>query len=177
MQELPMIARDIFLNLSPIDHRYYLVNKPLFDKLSLYISEDANIRYCIKVETALLKTHIKSEGSKDNFDTEFKELDNLSSGIDIEEIYREEEKTNHNIRALVNVLTRYVPSKWKHFVHLGATSVDILDTASSLQYRDVMINVVIPLLIDLENELIKLTLKESKTPQVGRTHGDRKSVV
>ena len=171
MQELPMITRDIFLNLSPIDHRYYLVNKSLFDKLSLYISEDANIRYCIKVEIALLKTHIKSEGFNDNFDAEFKKLDNLSSRIDIEEIYREEEKTNHNIRALVNVLTRYVPSKWRHFVHLGATSVDILDTASSLQYRDALINVIIPLLIDLENELIKLTLKESKTPQVGRTHG------
>lgn len=170
-----MVSRNIFLNISPIDHRYYLANKGLFDKLASYISEEANVRYCIKVEIALLKTHMIFSNSADISDTsqneKFKELESIETKIDPGEIYAEEEKTHHNIRALVNVLKKYVPEKIKNLVHLGATSADILDTAASVQYRDALKEVVIPLLIELEKKLIDITLHESDTPQVGRTHG------
>lgn len=167
-----MISRNIFLSISPLDHRYYLANRVLFDKLASYISEEANLRYCIKVEIALLKNHMIFSNILDgSLEKNLKELDSIETKIDPEEIYSEEEKTHHNIRALVNVLKKYVPEKLKNFVHLGATSVDILDTASSVQYRDVVKEVVVPLLIELENKLINITLNESATPQVGRTHG------
>jgi len=32
----------LFQNLSPLDHRYYLSNKDLFDRLALYLSEEAS---------------------------------------------------------------------------------------------------------------------------------------
>ena len=170
-----MISRNIFLSISPIDHRYYLANSVLFDRLASYISEEANIRYCVKVEIALLKTHMIFSNSANirnsSLKKYLKDLDSIESKIDPEEIYREEDKTHHNIRALVNVLKKYVPEKLKYLVHLGATSADILDTASAVKYRDVVKEVVVPLLIELENRLIDITLDESKTPQVGRTHG------
>ncbi len=56
-------------------------------------------------------------------------------------------------------------------MHLGATSVDILDTAASLRYRDVTRAVLLPLLADLEEALVRLARAEADTPQVGRTHG------
>jgi adenylosuccinate lyase len=56
-------------------------------------------------------------------------------------------------------------------VHLGATSVDILDTAAALRYRDVTFQVLLPALLDLERELIRLARDEADTPQIGRTHG------
>ncbi|MDC7126701.1 MAG: lyase family protein, partial [Spirochaetales bacterium] len=94
-----------------------------------------------------------------------------SEEISPEEVYAEEEKTQHNIRALVNVMKKKVPDELKPFIHLGATSVDILDTASSMKYRDVVRNVVLPELIKLENNLSQIAAAEAYTPQVGRTHG------
>ncbi|HOX92551.1 MAG TPA: lyase family protein, partial [Spirochaetales bacterium] len=91
--------------------------------------------------------------------------------VDPQEVYTEEETTRHNIRALVNVLQRHVPAQIAPLVHMGATSVDILDTASAARMRDVSINVVLPLLGKLLAKLCALAKNEADTPQVGRTHG------
>lgn len=164
-----MEARNIFKNLSPLDHRYYLSNRTLFENLSEYLSEEAVVRYCIKVESALLETHIQMQmpGSGEII----KQIRDLEKIITTEAVYEEEEKTHHNIRALVNVMKLKVPKSVSHFVHLGATSVDILDTAAALRMRDASRKVVIPALIGLMESLLALTEREADTPQVGRTHG------
>src|SRR5690606_4198355 len=87
------------------------------------------------------------------------------------EVYREEEKTRHNIRALVNVIRSKVSDEAKPFVHFTATSVDIMDTARALQLRDVAQDVAIPLLKQLERLWIDLARREAYTVQAGRTHG------
>jgi adenylosuccinate lyase len=56
-------------------------------------------------------------------------------------------------------------------VHLGATSVDILDTALSYRIRGVTHAVILPALRKLELLLCGFVEKEAETPQVGRTHG------
>ncbi len=165
-----METRNIFENISPLDHRYYLANKQLFQDLSHYLSEEASIKYCIRVEAALLKTHILLN-SHDDKEILFNKIDSLEKVIDPSEVYDEEEKTQHNIRALVNVIKKYLPDSIKQYVHLGATSVDILDTATSLKIGDVTRNVVLKLLIEIEESLIEIAEKEAETPQVGRTHG------
>jgi adenylosuccinate lyase len=71
----------------------------------------------------------------------------------------------------VNVLKRRLPREVRPFVHLGATSADILDTASALRCRDAVKGVILPLLLDLEDELVRRAREEAETPQVGRTHG------
>jgi adenylosuccinate lyase len=91
--------------------------------------------------------------------------------VDCAEIYAEEEKTRHNIRALVNVLKTKVPPEMAPLVHLGATSVDILDTGLSYRIRGVTQGVVLPALRKLELLLCGFVEKEAVTPQVGRTHG------
>ncbi len=164
-----MEARNIFKNLSPLDHRYYLSNRTLFENLSNYLSEEAVVQYCIKVESALLETHIQMQmpGSEEIIE----QIRGLGKTITTELVYEEEEKTHHNIRALVNVMKLHVPDTVSHFVHLGATSVDILDTAAALRMRDATRKVVIPALIGLMESLLALTEREADTPQVGRTHG------
>ncbi len=166
-----MFQRDIYLNLSPIDHRYFIANREIFEKLATYISEAAGIKYNTRVEIALLKAliHIKEDVPRDNKD--FIKLGSVVEQISPEEVYREEEKTHHNIRALVNVIKKYIPDRWKPYLHLGATSVDILDTASALAYRDATNRVILPLLIDLEEALMEIAEREKATPQIGRTHG------
>jgi adenylosuccinate lyase len=166
-----MEQRNIFRNLSPLDHRYYLSNKKEYDELTLYLSEEALVRYCAKAEVALLKALLPYIPDAGNIDELRALLDDVADKIDPEEVYEEEEKTKHNIRSLVNVMKKYVPERIARFVHLGATSMDILDTANSMRIRDCVRRVVIPVLVDLEESLIRLTDENASVLQVGRTHG------
>jgi adenylosuccinate lyase len=160
---------DLFRNLSPLDHRYYLANKDLFEKLSDYLSEEAAVRYQIMVEAALLKVNLKAVGKDPSGYAGI--IDGLSEKIAPAEVYEEEEKTQHNIRALVNVMKAKLPPDMAHLVHVGATSVDILDTAQAMRFRDAVRDVILPLMMGLEDLLVELAGREAGTPQVGRTHG------
>lgn len=164
-----METRNIFQNLSCLDHRYSLSEKEVFGKLSQYISEEAAVRSYAKAEAALIKAHLSVRGQLTS-EIE-KKLDEVAANIDPQEVNDEEEKTQHNIRALVNVLKRKVDDDIAPLIHLGATSVDILDTALSMRMRDVTQNVVLPELKALELALCNIAEQEAETPQVGRTHG------
>ena len=133
-----MQTRSVFENISPLDHRYSISEKDVYDKLARCISEEAAVRSCAKAEAALVKAHFEVRGALTR-EIE-RAIDAAANAVDPEEVYAEEEKTQHNIRALVNVMKRTVPSEIAPFVHLGATSVDILDTALALRMRDVMQN-------------------------------------
>lgn len=164
-----METRNIFENISCIDHRYSLSEAEVFNGLSKYISEEASIRSCAKCEAALVKSHLKLRGKLT--DEIAQNLDKVASEIDPAEVYAEEEKTKHNIRALVNVMKTKVSAEIGPLVHLGATSVDILDTALSYRMRDVTKNVVLPELKKLEKHLCAIADRDAEVPQVGRTHG------
>ena len=164
-----MKTRSIFLNISPLDHRYSLSEEKLFDTLSSFISEEASVVSCAKAEAALVKAHLSLRGLLDE-STE-RTLDEAAHNIDPELVYAEEEKTKHNIRALVNVLKKTVGENIAPFVHLGATSVDILDTALAMRMRDCTQQAVLPVLRALENELCAIAERDSETAQIGRTHG------
>ena len=164
-----METRNIFENISCIDHRYSLSEAEVFNGLSKYISEEASIRSCAKCEAALVKSHLKLRGKLT--DEIAQSLDKVASEIDPAEVYAEEEKTKHNIRALVNVMKTKVSAEIGPLVHLGATSVDILDTALSCRMRDITKNVVLPELKKLEKHLCAIADRDAEVPQVGRTHG------
>ncbi|MBN1686463.1 MAG: adenylosuccinate lyase, partial [Spirochaetales bacterium] len=164
-----MEARSIFKNLSPLDHRYFIENRDLFTQLEATLSEEATIRYCAKVEAALLRAYVRIFEQLD--ESLEGEIDGLAERIDPQEVYDEEAKTRHNIRALVNVMKRNVSDALRPYVHLGATSVDILDTAFALRLRDAVNGCILPLMIDVEELLVGLCEREAETPQIGRTHG------
>ena len=163
-----MTSRDVFLNLSPLDHRYLLANRELFERLAATLSERASLAYRVRVELALARTLMEAEGLDDP-DGVLAVLER--NGLDPEEVAAEEDRTRHDIRAMVNVLKRKVPAAIAPLIHLGATSYDIRDTATSLQIRDAVRQVILPLLVKLERRLIALCVREAATRQVGRTHG------
>ena len=68
-------------------------------------------------------------------------------------------------------MKRKLPDELSALVHLGATSVDILDTAQSVRIQAVTRKVVVPLLKKLELCLCDRVEQEAATIQVGRTHG------
>ncbi len=167
-----MPTRDIFANISPLDHRYLLANGELFEALGAHLSENGRVRTCVRVELALLAELIALDPSIPDRDGIARALAALErEGIPPEEVNAEEEKTHHDLRALVNVLKRRVPQAVQHLVHLGATSYDIRDTAAALQVREALRSAILPLLVRLERALIDLARREASTPQIGRTHG------
>lgn len=163
-----MLQRDLFASISPLDHRYYLSSPQLFERLASYLSEGATIRYQARVEAALVRALARRgmcpAGVADD-------VERACAAVTAEEVYAEEERTRHNIRALVNVIQRRLPDEAKPFVHLTATSMDIVDTARAMQLRDVALELVIPQLKELVRCLIGLVRREAHTLQIGRTHG------
>jgi adenylosuccinate lyase len=164
-----MEARNVFRNISPIDHRYSLSEKSVFESLAPWLSEEALIAACVKAEIALIAAHLSVRGKLTPAIRS--DLEKAAAAVDPAEVYAEEEKTRHNIRALVNVLARKVPAEFAPLVHLGATSVDILDTGLSYRLAGVTREVILPLLKKLELLLCDFAEREAETPQVGRTHG------
>ncbi len=164
-----METRNIFLNISPLDHRYSLSEAKIYEKLSERISEQAAVISCARAEIALVKAHLATRG--DLTASLEAELDKVADTIDPSLVYSEEEKTKHNIRALVNVMKTMVSGEIAPLVHLGATSVDILDTALSVRVRDAVREVLLPELRELETKLCDIAAREAATPEVGRTHG------
>ncbi len=162
-----MSSRDIYSNLSPWDHRYSVREKE-FSDLSRFFSEAAQISYQGRVELALVEELVARKICPQGAVEEIKKaLDKL----DPEEVYREEEKTRHNIRALVNVLAREVSPDYRPFIHLSATSMDIVDTANALRFKEAHRELIAPLLRQVILLFCSLTRREKATLQVGRTHG------
>jgi adenylosuccinate lyase len=80
-----------------------------------------------------------------------------------------EARIGHDIMALVEVLAKACGEAGK-YVHYGATSYDIVDTATALQIKEA-IRILEERLNKLEEILIRLASKYKKTLMVGRTHG------
>ncbi len=147
---------------SPTDYRYGV------RELQPYLSEEAYVHYKSKVEAALVR-ELASRGicSREVADEVRRACDSVAAA----EVYTEEERIKHDVRALVNIIRSRVSDSAKPFVHLTATSYDIVDTANALRYRDAVQNVILPDMVALERALISLADREKATVQMGRTHG------
>ncbi|MDP7322322.1 MAG: lyase family protein [Candidatus Woesearchaeota archaeon] len=159
---------NIFDTISPLDFRYYGRNERIFHKLQPYLSENAMIKYMARVEAALTKT-LAGHGicNKEIAD----EIEKACKKVTADEVYVEEDKLKHNVRALVNCIRNKVSDEAKPFIHFTATSHDIISTADALRYKNFTNEVMIPGLIGFEKTLIDLALREKNTLQIGRTHG------
>ena len=153
---------DKFDFLSPLDYRYFK------EEFSEFLSENARIRYQALVEAALVKALARQRVCSTKIAAE---VLRAAQKVTAAEVYKEEAVTRHDVRALANVLRSKVSDSAKPFVHLGATSYDIVDTANALRFRHAAKKLVLPSLIALEKTWISLALKNKGTLQIGRTHG------
>ncbi len=162
-----LLTRDIFANISPMDHRYSKRKKD-FDAMSKYLSENASIKYQLEVELALVKVLAERGLCPEKAPQEVREA---IEEITTEEVYEEEAKTKHNIRALVNCIQRRVSKETRPYIHFTATSYDIVDTANSLRYKKAAEELILPKLKELLQTWAEIALQEKDQVQIGRTHG------
>jgi len=100
-----------------------------------------------------------------------KEVKEAAMKITAEEVYEEEKRIHHLLRALVNCLSKHVSPENRRFIHLTATSHDIICTAEALRYKEFTQKILLPKILELEKTFIHLALQEKETVQIGRTHG------
>lgn len=160
---LPIIDSGLsFSAIDPLDGRYYNPD------IAAYLSEASRIQYQAHIEAALAQTladyGICSQKIAD-------EITQAAKSIDYRAVYEEEKTTKHDIKAIVNTIKGSISEEAQPFVHFGATSYDIVATASALQLRDVTQKVVIPHIKAALRSILILSETYIDTIQIGRTHG------
>ena len=136
------------------------------------MSEAGYVTYQAKVEAALVRT-LANYGICTSA-----MADEVEQAIDLvtaEEVYEEQSRIRHNIRSLVNVIRRKISPEARPYVHLFATSADILDTATALRFKALTENVIVPDLIALVQQLIGISTRACRdsTKSVGHTVNTR----
>ncbi len=159
---------ETFDAVSPLDYRYYGENQELFEQLKPFVSEGSYVTYLLKVEATLVQAMANKGICSPKI---AKEVEQAYNRVTPAEVYREEQRIQHNIRALVNCLKAKISPPAMPYIHLFATSADIMDTAAALRFKELTHKVIIPHLNKLERLLIKITRQGKDIVQMGRTHG------
>ncbi len=81
-----------------------------------------------------------------------------------------EDILRHDIRGLVTACKNKLSDKARHWLYIGLTSYDVINTAQSAALRDVAYELIVPDGIAFADVLIKRAREEADTVVAGRTH-------
>jgi adenylosuccinate lyase len=164
-------------NISPIDGRY---EKDTLE-LKLFFSEEALIKYRIKIEIEYLialcgVVHIKELKPLSSVKkTELRNIYNTFSTNDAKQVKNIEEKTNHDVKAveyfISDKLNQSGSTKLIPWIHFALTSEDINNIAYSLMWQDGLIHVYLPTLKKVISKLKTFAKKYSSAAMLAMTHG------
>ncbi|MBU4299311.1 adenylosuccinate lyase [Patescibacteria group bacterium] len=146
----------------PIDYRYGTKEmKEIFE-------EEKRLEYQLKVEAALAETLADFGQISKKTAKIITEKANLKF-VKLARVKEIEKETKHDVMAMVRALTE-VCGKAGKYVHLTATSYDIVDTAQALQIKEAT-----EILLKKGKELLRTCLnicqKYKNLIMIGRTHG------
>ncbi len=102
------------------------------------------------------------------------ELRQVTKGLDfdLESMRREIRNTGHPLVPFIYELERAAGDELKWFIHWGATTQDITDTAQILLFKSAW-TLIETQVADLESVLTRLARQERDTVMAGRTHGQQ----
>lgn len=144
---------------SPLDGRYRTGMNALFE-------DDAKLQIWMEVEVALARAHAKlGSMPKEAAD----EIEKGSKKVVLSRVLEIEAEIHHDLMAMVKALSEKCP-KYGGYVHYGATSYDIEDTATGLVMKRA-ISMMKKRLLETRKILRELALAHRKTVCIARTHG------
>lgn len=162
--------------ISPIDGRY----RGKIEKLADYFSEEALIKYRVKVEIeyfiALCEIPLPqlADFNTDLYSDLRKIYENFTAE-DAQKIKDIESVTNHDVKAVEYFIKEKFDAlgldKHKEFIHFGLTSQDINNTSIPLLIKDAIEDVYFPTLDTLTAKLAELSEEWENIPMLARTHG------
>jgi adenylosuccinate lyase len=146
----------------PLDFRY---GRP---EMKAIFEEETRLQKLLDVEAALAQAQAKVGNLKREHADIIKKTASTRF-VKLERVREVDQKINHEVTALIRVLSEQCGESGK-FVHVGATSNDILDTAAALQIKDAL-KIVEGDLGRLKKTLANKAREHRDTIMVGRTHG------
>ena len=147
----------------PLDYRYGR------KELKEIFGETKRLQYLLDVEAALARAHAKVGNIPKSAADEISKKASTKY-VKVERVTKIEAETKHDIMAITRALAEQCSGDAGKYIHLGATSYDIVDSANALQFAD-STTYIRRGLKDLRNTLVGLAKKYKKTVMVGRTHG------
>ncbi|MFX1287671.1 MAG: adenylosuccinate lyase [Promethearchaeota archaeon] len=148
--------------INPIETRYRTELANLF-------TEDKKLEYWLKVEAVLAKAHAKLGNIPQVAAEEIYKKANLNY-VKLKRVKEIDNEIHHDLMAMVKALSEQCEAFAGKYVHLGATSYDIEDTATALQLRDALLYI-IKSLKKLLAAIIKIIEEKKQLVCIGRTHG------
>lgn len=161
---------------SPVDGRY----RDKTEKLADYFSEQALIRYRIRVEVeyfiALCELPLPQLHGIDPAQLEaLRGLYRNFTTQDAERIKDIEAVTNHDVKAVEYFLKEKMDAlglgAYREFVHFGLTSQDINNTAIPLSLKEALAGVYYPAVEEVRDKLSAMADQWRSVPMLARTHG------
>jgi len=147
----------------PLDYRYGR------KELKEIFGETKRLQYLLDVEAALALAHAKVGNIPRTAAQEISEKASTKF-VKAERVKEIEVETKHDIMAVTKALAEQCSKESAKYIHLGATSYDIVDTANALQFME-STEYIKSNLKELRKTLLELAKKHKKTVMVGRTHG------
>ena len=147
----------------PIDFRYGR------NEIKDIFSEKSKLQYLLDVEAALARAHAEVGNIPKAAADEISKKASVNF-VTVKRVNEIEKETRHDIMALTKALSEVCNGEAGKYVHLGATSYDIVDTANALQFAEAT-DFIKKELKNLRISLVNLAKKHKKTIMHGRTHG------
>ncbi|NJE10593.1 adenylosuccinate lyase [Thermococcus sp. MAR1] len=146
----------------PIDYRYGS------EEMRRIWDEENKLQKLLDVEAALARAHAKVGNIPEESARVISERAN-TNWVKLERVKEIEAEIHHDIMAVVKALSEVCGEHGK-YVHLGATSNDIIDTANALLIKE-SIAIIEKDLKELRSILKNLAGEHKYTVCIGRTHG------
>jgi len=164
--------------LSPLDGRYATT----VDPLRAFFSEQALIRYRVRIELAWLEALAAERSIKElkpfapKTRTQLESLVKAFSERDAEHIKNIEAETNHDVKAIEYWLKAKLGGNAEaqrslEFIHFACTSEDINNLAYALMVRESRDEVMLPRLDQVVEALKRLAHRHAGLAMLSRTHG------
>jgi adenylosuccinate lyase len=151
------------LPVHPIEFRYH------YPEMYAVFTEEAKLQSWLDIEAALAWAHAELGTIPKAAAKEIERKAKISF-VKVERCKEIEEKTRHDLLAMVYALQEVCEGDAGGYIHLGATSYDIEDTALALQIRRAM-DILESDLKALLKVLLDEALEHREMVCIGRTHG------
>ena len=146
----------------PIDYRYGS------EEMKRIWEEENKLQKLLDVEAALARAHAQLGNIPEESAKIISERAN-TKWVRVKRVQEIEEEIHHDIMAVVKALSEVCGEHGK-YIHLGATSNDIIDTANALLIKE-SLEIVLNDLKELRTILKSLAKEHKYTVCIGRTHG------
>ena len=151
------------MSVHPIEFRYF------YPEMKKVFTEESKLQKRLDVEAALAWAHSKLGSILVEAAEEIGRKADVGV-VKLERVKEIERETHHDIMAMVMAFTEACEGEAGDYIHLGATSSDIVDTSLALQLRDAL-KIIEDDLMELLGVLLEQAEGHKETVCIGRTHG------